>query len=706
MSTIRPLLTALLATAAAVTAQHYVATAPEGESLLVWDADRARVVAFEWIGRRVFEWDGAEWTVVFDARLAAATEPFAAFYDPVRRRAVTLRLAWPQDVVLDAWDGVRWTTSTFTWPLPLPVTAHRPPTAYDTARQRLVVFEGNDVLEWDGSQWIQQTPSTSPGPRDAAMAYDPVNQRTLLYGGNATSELWSWDGSGWTLLQQNAPPGARDAAALAFEPGTGRMILYGGDQAPHTTWSLQGATWTQIATTQDAGPRAGAQLVEDGTGLLLRGGDDVRGVEPWRFASNDWSELPGATPVPHFHAMLVQDPVRDQIVMFGGDTGLGGPPVYGDTWTFDRRWRRWSPAVSPSPRSHPGGAWSAVDGAVLLFGGDGAPNDTWLWSPPGWTLAPPATAPPARMLHGMAADPNGGVLLYGGQSTAGALLGDHWTWNGTTWQQITLPAMPTARGGVLAALDPVRNRVVMTGSPNPGPGTLTSDTWEWDGGQWSQHAQAPFGGSIHAFATRMTWDPDLGRIRAEGGYTSTYVYTWDGTAWTAINSSVLTRDGSRIVGDAVRKAVLRYPVFHSSAGSHADVEVVTASPASATRYGNGCSLGTVPGIVSYGRPAPGEFGYALVTRTFAPGAATAVAVGFSQQSQPLGSGCSLLVDAVAAVHVSLAGPGGDARSPIPIPPDNNLRGVTLLAQAAVVDPVNALYGPVTVSDGLRIRIGD
>src|SRR5512133_680395 len=63
--------------------------------------------------------------------------------------------------------------------------------AYDSARQRIVMFGGNsnglvlaDTWEWDGSNWVQRNPVTSPPARaEFSMAYDSLRQRVVVFGG-------------------------------------------------------------------------------------------------------------------------------------------------------------------------------------------------------------------------------------------------------------------------------------------------------------------------------------------------------------------------------------------------------------------------------------------------------------------------------------------------------------------------------------------
>jgi hypothetical protein len=81
-------------------------------------------------------------------------------------------------------------------------------TAYDAARQRVVLFGGtrSDAVSepertwlWDGAQWTTPGPATQlPKLSGAAMAYDSQRQRAVLFGGASgpTSNL-VWHDATW-----------------------------------------------------------------------------------------------------------------------------------------------------------------------------------------------------------------------------------------------------------------------------------------------------------------------------------------------------------------------------------------------------------------------------------------------------------------------------------------------------------------------------
>jgi hypothetical protein len=107
---------------------------------------------------------------------------------------------------LDTWtfDGVAWSLSPALAPTGFGMGA-----AFDELRGRVVEFGGysgppaslvfsRETWEWDGSTWTSG-PLTGPSARRwPAMAWDGVNQRTLLFGGEDSSgtlgDTWLWGG--------------------------------------------------------------------------------------------------------------------------------------------------------------------------------------------------------------------------------------------------------------------------------------------------------------------------------------------------------------------------------------------------------------------------------------------------------------------------------------------------------------------------------
>src|SRR5882762_8085837 len=97
---------------------------------------------------------------------------------------------------------------------------------YDSARSRVVLFGGidaqgnylNDMWEWDGAtrKWTNVTPAGGDMPLPRAsfgMAFDPVRQKVVVYGGLVSiqysnvgiiGDTWEWDSATRTWTQKPA----------------------------------------------------------------------------------------------------------------------------------------------------------------------------------------------------------------------------------------------------------------------------------------------------------------------------------------------------------------------------------------------------------------------------------------------------------------------------------------------------------------------
>jgi uncharacterized protein (TIGR03437 family) len=137
--------------------------------------------------------------------------------------------------------------------------------AYDSAHGQVVLFGGensanfllSDTWVWDGANWTQKFPQTSPPAREAhAMVYDSAHGQVVLFGGNGGASLlgpgylndtWVWDGANWTQESPQTSPPARFAHAMAYDSAHGQVVLFGGTSASlfTDTWVWDGANWTE-----------------------------------------------------------------------------------------------------------------------------------------------------------------------------------------------------------------------------------------------------------------------------------------------------------------------------------------------------------------------------------------------------------------------------------------------------------------------------
>jgi hypothetical protein len=286
--------------------------------------------------------------------------------------------------------------------------------AEDSTRAQIILFGGTpdgnqalgDTWDWEGPGfgWRQVAlTGPNPGPRFLhAMAQwsDFASSHVLLFGGqdsdgNQFSDTWQWDGPGmaWHRASTNGPS-ARVLLAMASEPNSQRVVLFGGynptEGLKSDTWEWvgSGAFWTQLAAT---GPSARAG-----------------------------------------HAMAY-DPIRGKVVLFGGQDATG---YRGDTWEWDGPGGHWTLVASNGPAARRDHAMASRGNKIVLFGGVSQSgqelNDTWEWDGLGGSWVQTSEGcPAARFAHSMASDPvTGGVLLYGG-GTSVAVFDDSWLYNGS-----------------------------------------------------------------------------------------------------------------------------------------------------------------------------------------------------------------------------------------------------------------------------------
>jgi hypothetical protein len=264
-----------------------------------------------------------------------------------------------------------------------PSARYRHAMAYDSARQRTVLFGGQtatatmfrDTWEWDGKNWHRIRPANSPAARQGhTMAYDSSRRHALLFGGhdgvNLLADTWNWDGKTWTQIKPTRSPPARNSHAMAYDSVRRRTVLFGG---------------------------------YPGSGRFL--------ADTWEWDGTNWTRIkPAASPPGRYFHTMVYDSARRRTVLFGGTTdSTNNKKVLGDTWEWDgRNWTQLSPTSSPSARMGHAMAYDSARQRTVLFGGQDAKatgtRDTWEWNGGNWAKVVPTTSPSARVLPAMVHD--------------------------------------------------------------------------------------------------------------------------------------------------------------------------------------------------------------------------------------------------------------------------------------------------------------
>jgi N-acetylneuraminic acid mutarotase len=305
-----------------------------------------------------------------------------------------------------------------------PLIAHA--AVYDPSSGRIIVFghaelDTNDIWAYDlTANTCTELKPAGPAPvphTGFAADYDPNTGRLILFGGweaqpssedpdkvGAVNDTWAYDPAVniWTELVPTGPaPTPRWAAAIAYDPATQRLILFGGWDSVaclDDTWAYDAVanTWTEL---QPSGPKPGerwgyAAAYDSSAGqMVLFGGESLTGQfsDTWAYdpVANTWTELKptGKSPAPRTGAVMVYDPLSRRIIMFGG-CRMGNTTYFNDTWVYDSAanvWTELDPAgASPSPRFFTPLVYVPSTNQIFMFGGSGPGGyvrDMWAFSP-------------------------------------------------------------------------------------------------------------------------------------------------------------------------------------------------------------------------------------------------------------------------------------------------------------------------------------
>jgi hypothetical protein len=169
-----------------------------------------------------------------------------------------------------------------------------------------------------------------------------------------------------------------------------------------------------------------------------------------------------------------------------------------------------------------------------LYGGirnettDSPGLETWTWDGGDWA-AQSGASPAKRIGYALAYDPITKTdVLFGGGPGGGPnpLFSDTWSWNGTNWTQLQ-PVHSPSPGGAYATFDESLNAVVLL--------DWQGNMWTWTGSDWSATPSTSSEPRAHLVGAAFGYDPVSRRIISFGGSTgssaSANTLLWDGGSW-------------------------------------------------------------------------------------------------------------------------------------------------------------------------------
>jgi MYXO-CTERM domain-containing protein len=489
------------------------------------------------------------WAQLAPTGAPSVRHDFGLVWDSTRNKAVLfggMQIDIPGATGVPKQDTWEWDPTGHTWS-ERTVTGSKPSQrfghamTFDATRGKVVLFGGwdmttsgsrNDLWDWDAGTgvWTQRLAGTEaglPGPRSyTSMIFDTARSRCALVAGQVnlsdsssgtfglvgTNEVWELDPAAATFTNRStayAGPTARAYHAMAYNPTTGKVYVFGGvdpmlkSTALSDLWEWDGTQWTKVLTDQSPPERIDGAIAYDPArqSLIAFGGNSwttgTYSGDTWEWSSTtrQWSQLTThGAPEPRWGHAMVTDAARKKILLFGGSSldSSGG----GDVWEWDGAtltWTNRTPVASsrvPAARVYPAMTFDDARQKLVLYDGSRSPSVDgestsafWDWDPvtAGWSLRDPGdTLPDASNLVAMY-DPSRRRHVF---VTDAGSSGNRQTWEldarSAAWYVRSLPNTPGNRFRSAGAFDVGRNAgVLFGGTLNEAPGGTANDTWEY-----------------------------------------------------------------------------------------------------------------------------------------------------------------------------------------------------------------------------------
>jgi hypothetical protein len=434
---------------------------PVGDEMLVFGGDPPNRETWA----LSFSGEAPEWRMLNPAGSPPSTRrEHTAIYDAENARMVVfggpgnLNDVW----TLSLGDKPSWASLSLSDPPP----GRRAHTAvYDPARAQMVIFGGFDgtyladtwLLKLTGDErWVRLTPAMNPPTASVnhSMTYDERRERSIVFGGtdvygNDINETWLLEnGPGWTLfLPSGEPPPGRRRHSAVYDSLRDELVVFGGTD--------------------------GVQYLND-TWILSLGENPA------------WKELYpiGAAPPPRADHTAILDPLRRQMVVFGGTDASSR---LSDSWVLtleeEPTWTELEAPHEPLPGGHSGhsAVFDLIRNGMIVFGGhaDTLPRSTWLLDlrgEPVWSeLAVSGNPPQKRWEHTAIHDPaRRRMVVFGGIGGASETpRNDTWVLTlGTvpSWRRLEFSgALPAARERHGAVYDRRHDRMIVFGGRSTDP---------------------------------------------------------------------------------------------------------------------------------------------------------------------------------------------------------------------------------------------
>ncbi|HTT25541.1 MAG TPA: kelch repeat-containing protein, partial [Thermoplasmata archaeon] len=463
-----------------VTAPGAAAPSVRGTSTLVWYPPDSALLLFggstpaQTVLGDTWEYGSSGWVQLTPATSPPARGDQWTVYDSVTSQLLLFggleySVSPSAYAVGDTWtyQNASWTNQTMNNSVAPPsLWGEQSAGVWDGADQCAILFGGDDSNDVDlGQTWGY----------GCAFSGNSTGGGGTGSGGNGTG------GGNWSVVNAGGAgsPAGREFFSMAYDPVDQYVVMFGGGTAVgpgqqyNDTWTFANGSWTYLNISSPAPRRSAAMTWDAADGyVLLFGGiypgsatvNSVQFQDTWSFVHGAWHNMTAPvvnstnTPTVRWMAQMAYDPTSSAVILFGGCNALACASSTNDTWSYSGgAWTNISGSVGIAPpvRGTASLVWYPPDNALLLFGGSN-PNqtvrgDTWELSASGWTQLSPATSPSTRGDFWMVYDPTAGYLvLFGGLrysvSPTDYALSDTWIYGNGTWTNETAnnPTAPPA----------------------------------------------------------------------------------------------------------------------------------------------------------------------------------------------------------------------------------------------------------------------
>ena len=423
-------------------------------------------------------------------------------YDGIRRELVVFGGANDANQPLGdtwVWGEQGWRNASSSGPAPQSDHAM----AFDDRRGVVVLFGSGQTWEWDGQGWTNRTPAQgNPEPRTFhRMAFSDALQQVVMYGG-ADGLAWTWDGESWSALSLTGAPAARLAPAMAYDAQRNHVVVFsgtpGGNALDPATWTFSESSWLEVESGSFTGevaqpaPRADHSVAYDpNTGRVLVFGGWLRRSDVvlpqsgvWSWDGTQWFDVtPTAGAFPRVFPLL------PSVLAYSSDRGrLTHFDAAGANRVHEWNGTGWEEArvdgTVPPNVTQFAAAYDPVRQTYVMFGGAvvsfgelprdfmigtreyvTSPTLTGTWTTPG------GTQPSPRYQHGMAYDEaRGRMVLFGGRGEGDVPLNETWERIGVNWSRVDVSGpSPSAARPARMVFDRQRGQVVLVLEGTPGP---------------------------------------------------------------------------------------------------------------------------------------------------------------------------------------------------------------------------------------------